>query len=222
MHRLLVVEDDPQTARLIDLGLHNQFLLTVANRGSDCMRLIQQQDFDAVILDLGLPDIPGRNVCHQIRSHSTVPIIILSGQDAATTKIELFSEGADDYLIKPFNIAELRARLQALLRRSQSEEPSLISLGTLVLDLKSGVLQGKHNAVSLSRKECDVLAFFMLRANIVLTKRALTHSIWSHKPITENALEAQVKNLRHKLSPFNEEVTITVHYGFGYKLSHVT
>ena len=177
-----------------------------------------------MLLDLGLPDIDGVEVIRRIREWSNLPIIVLSARSEDSDKIEALDQGADDYLTKPFHLAELNARIKSLIRRRQAQGDMSVTVGNLLLypDKRQAEVGGAP--LQLNRKEFDLLYYFVVNANRVINKMSLAESVWGDNIDQADSLDfiySQVKNLRKKLKQANASVELKAVYGFGYKLSEL-
>ena len=180
--------------------------ISVASRGVSALERLAQTDFDAVVLDLMLPDMDGLDVCGRVREHSAVPIIVLTALDAESDKVTALDLGADDYLTKPFGVEELLARVRAVLRRTLWEgtppASGLKQFGDLEIDLAGHVVRLRGVEVRLSPTEFSVLKQLIINAGKVLTHRMLLQSIWGPEYGGEaEYLRVYINRLRQKLEP---------------------
>ena len=222
---ILVVEDDSSVRSLITTTLkaHGYKFLTAAN-GEMAVMMASSHNPDIILLDLGLPDIDGVEVIRRIREWSNLPIIVLSARSEDSDKIEALDQGADDYLTKPFHLAELNARIKSLIRRRQAQGDMSVTVGNLLLypDKRQAEVGGAP--LQLNRKEFDLLYYFVVNANRVINKMSLAESVWGDNIDQADSLDfiySQVKNLRKKLKQANASVELKAVYGFGYKLSEL-
>ena len=222
---ILVVEDDSSVRSLITTTLkaHGYKFLTAAN-GEMAVMMASSHNPDIMLLDLGLPDIDGVEVIRRIREWSNLPIIVLSARSEDSDKIEALDQGADDYLTKPFHLAELNARIKSLIRRRQAQGDMSVTVGNLLLypDKRQAEVGGAP--LQLNRKEFDLLYYFVVNANRVINKMSLAESVWGDNIDQADSLDfiySQVKNLRKKLKQANASVELKAVYGFGYKLSEL-
>ena len=222
---ILVVEDDSSVRSLITTTLkaHGYKFLTAAN-GEMAVMMASSHNPDIMLLDLGLPDIDGVEVIRRIREWSNLPIIVLSARSEDSDKIEALDQGADDYLTKPFHLAELNARVKSLIRRRQAKGDVTVTLGNLLLypDKRQVEINGKP--LQLNRKEFDLLYYFVVNPGRVINKMSLAESVWGDNIDQADSLDfiySQVKNLRKKLKQANASVELKAVYGFGYKLSEL-
>ena len=219
--RVLVVEDDFKLAAAIRRGLRFEgIVVDVAGGGEEAIRMIGATDYDAVLLDIMLPDVDGFETCARLRAQGTwVPILMLTARDAVEDRVRGLDGGADDYLTKPFSLAELLARLRALVRRGPVERPTVLSAGDLRLDPATHeVWRGEHR-IDLSAREFALLETFMRRPSQVLTQMQLLEAAWDlGYEQRSNVVEVYVRYLREKIDrPFGVESIETVR-GAGYRL----
>ncbi|WP_083007773.1 response regulator transcription factor [Halomonas sp. GT] len=213
--RILLVEDDPSLASGIRMALKPEhYTVDHLADGDNVLHALKNEPFDAVILDLGLPTIDGMEVLRAIRRHgSQVPILVLTARDAVDNRIEGLDAGADDYLTKPFEVAELKARLRALLRRSQGQTSGLLNCRGISLDPQTLQVSYQHQVITLSRRELTLLQEFMSHPGRVFTRDTLTRLVYGwEEDVESNAIEVHIHHLRRKLFP---EVIRTVR-GIGY------
>ena len=202
---ILVIDDEPQILRAIRTILtEKQFRVTTASRGEEGLTLAAANEPDLIILDLGLPDMDGVEVCMRLREWTQTPIIILSVRDSERDKVAALDSGADDYLTKPFGMGELLARVRASLRRSPAAGPEATAIeeGDFRIDLESRAIQVDGKEVRLSPKEFDLLVFFMRNTGKVLTHRTLLAKIWGGDYTGQTEyLRVFVRHLRKKIEP---------------------
>jgi two-component system KDP operon response regulator KdpE len=223
MAKVLVIDDDPSLLRAMRLGLRSggHEVLTAAN-GEQGLTETAVSSPDIVILDLGLPDIDGLEVCRRIRQWSDVPIVVLSATETEARKVTALDGGADDYVTKPFGMAELEARIRVALRRSKSDsieaQPSTLSVGALQLDLVHHDAQLGGATVELTAKEFDVLAFLARYAGRTCTHEMILSAVWGPGYGREaQYLHAYIHRLRQKLHDPSGRLIRTVP-GVGYVL----
>jgi DNA-binding response OmpR family regulator len=181
MSRLLVVEDDPAIGRLLRQTLTRRGdVVTVATDGASGLAAVVQERPDVVLLDLGLPDLDGRQVLAMLRAVCDVPVIVITAQDDDRTVVQALDAGADDYLVKPFGGEQLAARIRAVLRRSASGQPldRRVRIGGLEIDPDTRLVTLAGERVDLSRKEFDLLWLLASRAGRVVSKRDLLAGVW--------------------------------------------
>ena len=220
--KILVVDDEELLVKGIRFNLQNDgYEVITAFNGLDAVSAAQSQKPDLIILDVMMPYMDGLTACEKIRDFSNVPIILLTAKTDDMDKLMGFEQGADDYVTKPFNILELKARIRALLRRSTlqaSHTPSALSIGTITLDLdgrnayKSGVL------ADLTAKEFDVIEFLMRNPNRVYSREALLDTIWAYEYRSDiRTVDVHIRRLREKLEDNPAEPQhIMTKWGVGY------
>ena len=170
--RLLVVEDTPKMAVLLQRAFREDgYAVDVQASGSDAVWMASECDFDAVILDVGLPDIDGFDVCRQLRERARwMPILMLTAREAVPDRVRGLDAGADDYVTKPFSIDELRARVRALVRRNPDERPAVLTVGDLRLDPAARTVCRGSTAINLAAKEFAILEYFMRHPAQVISR----------------------------------------------------
>ena len=219
--RVLVVEDDIKMAAAIRRGLRFEgIIVDLAEGGEKAIRQVVATEYDAVLLDVMLPDLDGFETCRRLRSRGVwVPILMLTARDAIEDRVRGLDTGADDYLTKPFSLAELTARLRALARRGPVERPTVLEVGDLQLDPATHeVWRGDHE-IELSAREFALLETFMRRPGQVLTQLQLLEAAWDlGYEQRSNVVEVYVRYLREKIDrPFGVKSLETVR-GAGYRL----
>ena len=217
--RILVVEDDPDLRSLLAQGLREEgYEVTLAHDGAEAVRAAESSP-DAVVLDVGLPDADGRDVLQALRARGlTAPVIFLTARDAVPDRLSGFAAGGDDYLTKPFVLAELVARLQALLRRAGSTRRAAI--GGLELDPGAHALTGPDVRIDLTPTEFRVLAALAAAPGDVLRRRDLIRAGWPDGAIVhDNTLDVYLARLRRKLRDAPGSPAIETVHGVGYRLA---
>ena len=215
--RILLVEDDAELARRLGSALGEAgFAVDYATDGEEALLLGETHDFDAVILDLGLPKLPGLEVLRRWRlARRDTPVLILSARDAWTERVEGLNAGADDYLGKPFQAAEVAARLRALLRRTAGVASPILQHGDIVLDPTAGVAQAAGVAVELTARELRILGYLMHRIGRIVSQAELIDHVYAMEDLREsNTIEVYIGRLRKKLG---REAIRTVR-GLGYRM----
>jgi two-component system OmpR family response regulator len=219
--RVLIVEDNERMASAIKRGLQADGMVAdVATRGEDALWMAGSTEFDAVVLDVMLPGIDGFETCRRLREDGVwAPIIMLTAKDAVDDRIEGLDRGADDYMVKPFSLGELLARLRALARRGPVERPSVLEVGSLRLDPATRQVWRGDEEISLSAKEFNLLEAFMRRPGEVLSQFQLLEHAWDYDyENRSNVVQVYVRYLREKIDrPFGVESIETVR-GAGYRL----
>jgi two-component system OmpR family response regulator len=219
--RVLVVEDDVRMAAAIRRGLRFEGLVVdIAADGEAALRTVGAVDYDAIVLDVMMPGLDGFQTCEQLRRDGVwVPVLMLTARDAVEDRVRGLDGGADDYLTKPFSLAELTARLRALVRRGPSERPTVLEAGELRLDPSTREVWRGDAEIQLSAREFALLETFMRRPGHVLTQTQLLEAAWDlGYEQRSNVVEVYVRYLRQKIDrPFGVSSIETVR-GAGYRL----
>jgi DNA-binding response OmpR family regulator len=217
--RLLLVEDDVMVASGMKLGLCDAgYTVDWVGSGERAVQALEAESFDLAIVDIGLPGMDGLQLMHRIRaSGCTMPVLILTARDALQDRVQGLDLGADDYMLKPFELPELLARLRALLRRSQAATSAVLSFGPLEMDTAHRRVTLAGQLMELGPREWSVLEYLLLQAPKPAAKDKLLAALtgWD-KEITPNAIEVYISRLRAKLEPAG--VALRSIRGFGYRL----
>jgi two-component system OmpR family response regulator len=220
--RILVVEDDPSIAQVLREGLHNAgFEIDFAGDGLEGLNLATMRSYDAAIIDLMLPRLDGLSLIDRLRKLEVhTPVLILSARQSVDDRVKGLQTGGDDYLTKPFAFAELQARLQSLIRRSQgTPETTRLSVGQLSMDLLKREVRRGDQVIDLQPKEFDLLAYLMRNAGRVVSKAMLIKHVWDFNFDPEtNVVEARVCRLRDKIDKGTGPGMIHTIRGVGYVL----
>jgi two-component system, OmpR family, response regulator RegX3 len=212
---VLVVEDDTTIGRELVHGLA-RYGMSVRHVVTARDALRQSGDADVVLLDLELPDLDGTEVCRQIRARSAVPIIVLSGRSAESDRVEALGLGADDFLVKPFGLRELVARIDAVRRRTESHGLLAMRVGDLHLDRRSREVTLQERPLQLSPKEFDLLALLMESPGAVLHRKQILDQVWKDEWYgTGRTLDVHITSLRKK---FGDPSWIETVRGVGFRL----
>jgi len=220
---ILVIDDEPQILRALRTILtEKKFKVTVANRGEEGLALAAANPPDIVILDLGLPDMDGIEVCARLREWTQVPIIILSVRDSERDKVAALDKGADDYLTKPFGIEELLAHVRVALRHSaqlKGRKESVVRAGDLVIDLARYIIKRGSAEVKLTATEFKLLAYLASNTGRVLTHRSILTHVWGEAEADHvEYLRVYMRQLRKKLEVDPERPQyILTEPGIGYR-----
>ena len=222
--KILVVDDEQVLVKGIKFNLENEgYEVSVGYDGETAVALARSGDFDLIILDLMMPKLDGLAACLAIREFSTVPIIMLTAKGEDTDKIIGFEYGADDYITKPSNILELKARIRAMLRRStaQNKQPaSRLTRGHISLDSEGRAAWKGETSVELTAKEFDLMELLMRNPGKVYSRESLLNLVWGYEYAGEDrTVDVHIRRLREKLEldPANPELILTK-WGVGYYL----
>jgi two-component system response regulator MprA len=217
--RLLLVEDDPELRSLLQRGLGEEGFDVEAVGDAAGAMARADGDIDGLVVDVGLPDADGRDLCQALRARGfTAPVVFLTARDAVTDRLAGFSAGGDDYLTKPFHFDELVARLRAVLRRSGADPAATV--GALRLDPVRHLVSSDDREATLTPTEFRVLAALAGRPDEVVRRRDLIRAAWPEGAIVhDNTLDQYVARLRRKLRDVSDDVTITTVHGVGYRLA---
>ncbi len=220
--RILLVEDDARMADSAGHYLRNTgFAVDVAATGTQALALAAINGYDAVVLDLGLPDLDGLEVCRRLRSRASAPrILMATARDAVEARIAGLDTGADDYLVKPYALGELVARLRALLRRPADALPPVLTIGPLALDTGTRTARRGPRAIALTAKEYAVLEALMRHPGQVLTREHISQHAWddNYDPFS-NVIDVYIGRLRRKIDVPGEAPMLETIRGAGYRLA---
>lgn len=221
--RILIIEDDKEiSALLCDFLGQNDFETLAASEGKTAERLLKEQNFDIVLMDLMLPFISGEQLIQNFRKYSDKPVIILSAKSMMETRLEMLRAGADDYILKPFDLNEVLVRIEVVMRRSTNSTEgagNVLSCGKLSLDCDNNVLTCDGIPVSLTAKEMQLLKLFLQYPKKVYTKANLYETVWNDTYYYEdNTINVHVSNLRSKLKKASGNDYIETVWGIGYRL----
>ena len=227
MPKILVVDDEKVLVKGIKFNLENEgYQVEVGYDGVQAVELARNGGFDLIILDLMMPKIDGLQACMRIREFSNVPVIMLTARSEDTDKIIGFECGADDYITKPFNILELKARIRAMLRRAgaahQKDKTSRLQVGHIALDTDERSASKDGQAVDLTAKEFDLMELLMRNPGRVYSRENLLNIVWGYEYAGEyRTVDVHIRRLREKLEldPANPEYILTK-WGVGYYLKN--
>ena len=216
--RILVIEDDPAILKLLRRGLaYEGYLVDTATDGRSGLLLARDNHPDLVVLDWMLLGMDGLEVCHRLRTGGEVPIVMLTAKDTIQDRVQGLDAGADDYLVKPFNLDELLARVRALLRRTQVKRIPVLEFADLKLDTGSRQASRGERMISLTAKEYELLDLFMRHPRQVLTREVIFDRVWGYDFGGEsNVLEVYIRYLRQKLEDGGEDRLLQTVRGVGY------
>ncbi|MEC3940357.1 response regulator transcription factor [Enterococcus mundtii] len=221
MRKVLLIEDDPTITDFMEVVLAKEhYHVTIAITGMEALHVFQEDSFDLILLDLGLPDIDGIELLKIIRKRLTTPLIVISARNNEHEKVKALDLGADDYVTKPFGMNELLARIRTAFRhRKQEELPSVITNGELSLDTESQLLTKAGEPIHLTKNEYRILLVLFQHLGKVVTYRVLTSEVWGPYGTDSQVLRVNMSNIRKKI----EKNTIRPEYliteiGVGYRL----
>ncbi len=220
--KILIADDEELLVKGIRFNLQNEgYQVICAYNGQEAVELTKSECPDLIILDVMMPQMDGLTACAMIREFSDVPIIMLTAKSQDMDKLLGFEQGADDYITKPFNILEVKARIRALLRRAvpkSQETPNILQIGSIQLDLSARNAYRNGNLVELTAKEFDVVEFLMQTPNHVYSREMLLDTIWTYEYRSDiRTVDVHIRRLREKLEddPANPQYILTK-WGVGY------
>ncbi len=218
--KILIIEDDHAIVNVLQRGLVlDGYEVVVAMDGFSGMRSAREEKPDLVILDWMLPKMDGLAVCQDIREIGTTPILMLTAKDSVRNRVEGLDAGADDYMVKPFDLNELLARVRALLRRTKPERVIELEFEDLKLDTSTRIATRGNRKIMLTAKEYDLLELFMRHPRQVLTREVIFDRVWGYDFGGEsNVLDVYIRYLRQKLESDGEPRLIQTARGVGYAL----
>ena len=221
--KILVVDDEALLVKGIRFNLQNEgYDVITGSDGLEAVKLVQEEQPDLLVLDVMMPNMDGMTACSKIREFSNIPIILLTAKTDDMDKLMGFDHGADDYLTKPFNILELKARIRALLRRTaaaeKKEAENTLTIGSISLDLNGRNAYRSGELADLTAKEFDVIEFLMRNPNRVYSREALLDTIWAYEYRSDiRTVDVHIRRLREKLeeNPAQPQYIMTK-WGVGY------
>lgn len=221
--KILIIEDEQDMLTNIQQTLEKEsYLVETANNVETAMTKIGVYAYDCILLDISLPDGNGLEILKYLKAKGISDgVIIVSAKNSLDDKLEGLNLGADDYLPKPFHMAELHARIKAILRRKQFNGNETIQIGNVSLDVENRSLHIDGAQVSLNRKEFDILLYLVSNKDRLISKTALAEHVWGDNIDQADSFDfiySQIKNLRKKLSQHNAEIEVKAVYGIGYTL----
>ncbi len=222
--KILVVDDEKLLVKGIKFNLENEgYQVSTAYDGAAAVELAKKEDFDLIILDLMMPVLSGTEACMKIREFSDVPVIMLTARSEDADKLMGFACGADDYVTKPFNILELKARIRALLKRAvpkaeTESEPEQVTVGELSLDTRQRVAIRDGEVIELTAKEYDLIELLMKNPGRVYSRESLMDLVWGYSYAGDyRTVDVHIRRLREKLERVSAEPThIMTKWGVGY------
>lgn len=220
--KILIIEDEKPLREVIQAFFEKEhFTVESAENFQDGLFKITDYDYDCILLDITLPDGSGLDLLRELKKNKpNIPVIILSAKDSIDDKVSGLDLGADDYLAKPFHLAELFARVKSIMRRQLQDGSTWIAYKNVKINPEERMVKVDDNELQLNRKEFDLLYYFMLRPERTFQKSTLAESIWGdHIDQSDNLdfIYSQVKNLRKKLKTHHSEADIVAVYGIGYR-----
>lgn len=222
--KILVVEDEKELREVVVASLEKErYVVEYAATCPEALQKINDYDYDCIVLDIMLPGGSGLQVLESLKQlHKKESVIIVSAKDSVDDKVAGLDLGADDYLAKPFHLAELHARIKSLIRRKQQGGELYLTLGNLALHPDRHAVYIDNDELTLNRKEFDLLYYFVSNPGRLIAKTALAESVWGDYIDQADRFDfiySQVKNLRKKLKAAGAQVEIKAVYGFGYKIT---
>lgn len=216
MTNILIVEDEQNLARFIELELtHENYTVDIENDGKVGLDKVLSKPYDLYILDLMLPNINGLEICRQIRQKTTTPIIIITAKSETYDKVAGLDYGADDYIVKPFDIEELLARIRAVLRRQPDKD--VLDINGIIIDKDAFKVTVNGHQLELTKTEYDLLYVLAENRNHVMQREQILDHVWGYNSEVEtNVVDVYIRYLRNKLKPFNKEKSIETVRGVGY------
>lgn len=222
--RILIIEDEKNLARFIELELkHEGFETEIMYNGRTGLDAALTQEWDLILLDLMLPELNGIEVCRRLRPSKNTPIIIMTARDSVIDRVSGLDHGADDYIVKPFAIEELLARIRALLRRVEIEEEqrkvkqTTVTYRDLVIEKENRVVRRGDDQIELTKREYELLLILMENVNVVLSRDVLLNKVWGYKSEVEtNVVDVYIRYLRNKIDVEGRESYIQTVRGTGY------
>ncbi|NDV58141.1 response regulator transcription factor [Bacteroides sp. 519] len=224
--KILIIEDEPDMRQIIrESLLKEKFLVEEATDYNSALNKINDYDYDCILLDIMLPGGSGLDILEELKKlHRSDSVLIISAKDSLDDKVKGLELGADDYLTKPFYLAELNARIKSVIRRKSTKGDVTVSLGNLTLWPDKREVSIGSTPLVLTRKEFDLLYYFVINPGRVISKMSLAESVWGDNVDQVDSLDfiySQVKNVRRKLKQAEATVELTAVYGFGYKLTEL-
>ncbi|KRM74366.1 response regulator transcription factor [Secundilactobacillus collinoides] len=224
MSRILIIEDEKNLARFVELELkHEGYDTEVRFDGRAGLDTALAEDFDVILLDLMLPELNGIDVARRIRENKSTPIIMMTARDSVIDRVSGFDHGADDYIVKPFAIEELLARVRALLRRIHIEseqkdfKQTTVTYKDLTIEKENRVVRRGDEVINLTKREYELLLTLMENVNVVLARDVLLNKVWGYESEVEtNVVDVYVRYLRNKIDRPGEKSYIQTVRGTGY------
>jgi DNA-binding response OmpR family regulator len=222
--QILIVEDEPKISRVLQLELeYENYQTEIANNGKDALRLLQEKEWDLVLLDIMIPELSGLEVLRRIRrTDENTPIILLTARDEIHDKVSGLDIGANDYITKPFQIEELLARVRVHLRapkKGMKRIENQLSIGDLLVDLDGREVLRGSDVIDLTKREFDLLVYLLRNKNIVLSREKLLENVWGYDYGGEtNVVDVYIRYLRKKIDKNSDTAYIQTVRGIGYTI----
>ena len=224
MSKILIIDDEKNLARFVELELQHEGYDTFAcKNGREGLEVALEKDWDAILLDLMLPELNGLEVCRRVRQVKNTPIIMMTARDSVIDRVSGLDHGADDYIVKPFAIEELLARLRAVLRRVDLESEQNASKQTtvtyrdLTIEKENRVVRRGDEIIELTKREYELLLALMENVNVVLARDVLLKKVWGYETqIETNVVDVYIRYLRNKIDRPGEDSYIQTVRGTGY------
>ncbi|CAI2673966.1 response regulator transcription factor [Apilactobacillus kunkeei] len=224
MSRILIIEDEKSLARFVELELkHEGYETEVALDGREGLEDSLNNDYDVILLDLMLPKLNGMEVARRLREKKTTPIIMMTARDSVIDRVSGFDHGADDYIVKPFAIEELLARVRALLRRidiegdENAEDQKVVYFKDITVEKESRIVKRGDDIIDLTKREYELLLTLMENVNVVLARDVLLTKVWGYDSSAEtNVVDVYIRYLRNKIDRPDQKSYIQTVRGTGY------
>ena len=222
--RILIIEDEKNLARFVELELqHEGYETKICFDGRSGLQIATEEDWDVILLDLMLPELNGLEVVRRLRQVKKTPIIIMTARDSVMDRVTGLDQGADDYVVKPFEIEEILARIRALFRRLSIEEEARVQKQTileyrdLVIEKENRTVRRNGELIDLTKREYELLLMLMENINVVLSREVLLNQVWGYKMEVEtNVIDVYIRYLRNKIDVPGRESYIQTVRGTGY------
>ncbi|HBY89195.1 MULTISPECIES: response regulator transcription factor [Ruoffia] len=222
--RVLIIEDEKNLARFVDLELkHEGYETEIRYDGRSGLDAALNEDWDVILLDLMLPELNGLEVCRRIRPVKDTPIIIMTARDSVIDRVSGLDQGADDYIVKPFAIEELLARLRALFRRldhedeQRAQQQPTVKYRDLTVEKANRIVKRGEEVIDLTKREYELLLYLMENINMVMSRDVLLDKVWGYKSEVEtNVVDVYIRYLRNKIDVPGQDSYIQTVRGTGY------
>lgn len=219
MKRILFIEDEQHLSRFVEMELrHEKNEVVLAYDGVTGLNLALAEDWDVILLDLMLPKMDGMEVCRKIRTTKNTPVIMLTAKDSIKDRVTGLDCGADDYMLKPFSIEELKARMRVVFRREATESPqAILTFRDLYLNSDLRIVKKGNDEIGLTKREFDLLAALMEHANRVMSREKLLDKVWGFETVVDtNVVDVYIRYLRNKIDEQGKASYIQTLRGIGY------